>query len=230
MHWTQGLSTPEDRDRKWSFSGRITPQIGAVINQPGREINRIAAGRVRSRTDKRCRMFQTPGNRIVAQRIIPRIVTVDLKFISLKIPCRGGCFIIGLPVFFGVDERVFASPLEIEALAYDIGCRGRLRTEVAVHEDGSRRVGLGRMERFIIHSPDMPRPDAPIPVVKEADDGIAMSRTGRKIDPPMIIYRIADNAPESCAALPNHPGGRTVKRRGGNSRCRFAIALYTGIE
>ena len=129
-----------------------------------------------------------------------------------------------------IRERVFATPLVVKA-ARGGQCIIRFqRSEVAIHKDSSRSIGLGYDRRIVVHGPDMPRPEAFPTAVEKPDHGVAVRRTGRKGDSSVLISHILNDRLAQRSRFPQYAGRDARQTLGSDVERRAAVAHRCGVE
>ena len=81
------------------------------------------------------------------------------------------------------------------------------------------------MERFIIHSPDMPRPDTIATAVEQSNDSISALRSRGKGDSSVGKRDIRDDCVPFGSGFPDQDGGGPVQALRADVRRRFSVAL-----
>ena len=129
-----------------------------------------------------------------------------------------------------IRERVFATPLVVKA-ARGGQCIIRFqRSEVAIHKDSSRSIGLCRGRRIVVRRPDMPRPEAFPTAVEKPDHGVAVRRTGRKGDSSVLISHILNDRLAQRSRFPQYAGRDARQTLGSDVERRAAVAHRRGVE
>ena len=177
-------------------------------------------------------MRRRPRNRIAARRVLRRRgrIAAHLERIARKaLHGRGafGCRAVGRG---GEREGVLAAPLVVEPLRAGIRHGRGLGPEVFTHEGLPGGVFLSVERGFVIHRPDMPRPDAVARSVEQSDKGVTTLGARAEQDAAVRICYLLHDGTAGRAGLPENLRRDTRESLRRDARRRAAVAHDRGVE